>query len=115
MITSSARTISSVVRSLGTIRDLRKIKCFTQGRAITIVTYYKDTTSDDDRQYKGQAYIFSYNSWKGTCVALAHTSHLPPPDELETTEEELEQTEHEIDPPPILPGFGFSQHHSLYV
>ncbi len=82
---------------------------FIQPRAITVVTYYKQTTIDEVHSYQGKAYTFTYTTWKGTCVALAHTSHLPPPDDKESeTEKEQEQEEIELEPIPALPGFGFS-------
>lgn len=100
--------VSNLTKHFETLRTLRKVKFYIQPRAITVVTYYQAGTGNDEQvSYQGKAYIFTYTAWKGTSVALAHTSHLPPPEDTEETKQ-AEQEEIELEPAPSLPGFGFA-------
>lgn len=103
-------TVTHLTSQIGSLRKLRKVKLFIQPRAITVVTYYKTDATSDQYTYNGRAYIFTYTTWKGTVVSLAHTSHLPPPEDTEETRDQ-EQEEIELEPTTILPGFGFSLTH----
>lgn len=114
MTSPVTRTVSHLRNQVQTLRTLRKVKFFIQPQTITVVTYYKETSTGDQYQYQGKAYIFTYKTWKGTVVSLAHTSHLPPPEEIDEKQNE-EQEDIELAPAPILPGFGFSLTRPLFT
>lgn len=99
--------VATLAGRMWSMRHLRKVKFFIAPRTLTVITYYRDQQVGGRPTYQGKAYIFTYTAWRGTTVALAHTSHLPPPEtgEDETEIELVETTESE--PARLLPGFGF--------
>jgi len=86
----TAHTVTQFGTRLYRLRDLRKVRVYLRPRTITLVTYYRDRQTAGRQQYQGRAYIFTYTAWKGTTVALAHTSHLPPPTQTMSPEADAE-------------------------
>lgn len=77
------------------LRNLRRVRVFLGRRAVTFVTYYRNTShTEDAADFVGRVTIWSLWNFSRIRVEAAHT-RLPPPFESSNEDEEPEE---EIDP-----------------